>query len=35
MNAKLRVPTYLQASTDAGGPARVAWLAALRTGSTS
>ncbi len=29
MNAKLRVPTYLQASTDAGGPARVAWLAAL------
>ncbi len=23
------MPTYLQASTDAGGPARVAWLAAL------
>jgi streptomycin 6-kinase len=29
MKAKLRVPTYLQASTDAGGPARVEWLAAL------
>ena len=29
MTAKLRVPTYLQASTDVGGPARVAWLAAL------
>ena len=29
MNAKLRVPTYLQASTDVGGPARVEWLAAL------
>jgi len=29
MPAKLRVPTYLQASTDAGGPARVKWLAAL------
>ena len=29
MTAKLRVPTYLQASTDAGGPARVKWLAAL------
>jgi streptomycin 6-kinase len=29
MSAKLRVPTYLQASIDAGGPARVAWLAAL------
>jgi streptomycin 6-kinase len=27
--AKLRVPTYLQFSTDVGGPARVAWLAAL------
>ena len=23
------MPTYLQASTDVGGPARVAWLAAL------
>ena len=29
MAPKLRVPTYLQASTDAGGPARVEWLAAL------
>lgn len=29
MTAKLRVPTYLQASTDVGGPARVVWLAAL------
>jgi streptomycin 6-kinase len=29
MSAKLRVSTYLQASTDAGGPARVEWLAAL------
>ena len=29
MTAKLRVPTYLQASTDVGGPARVEWLAAL------
>jgi streptomycin 6-kinase len=29
MTAKLRVPRYLQASTDAGGPARVEWLAAL------
>jgi streptomycin 6-kinase len=28
MHAKLRVPTYLQASTDVGGPARVDWLAA-------
>ncbi|HEX4906285.1 MAG TPA: aminoglycoside phosphotransferase family protein [Acidimicrobiales bacterium] len=27
--AELRVPTYLQHSTDAGGPARVVWLAAL------
>ena len=27
--AKLRVPAYLRASTDLGGPARVAWLAAL------
>jgi streptomycin 6-kinase len=27
--ATLRVPTYLQASTDVGGPARVAWLDAL------
>jgi streptomycin 6-kinase len=27
--AKLRVPSYLQASTDVGGPARVEWLAAL------
>jgi len=25
----IRVPTYLQAATDAGGPARVEWLAAL------
>jgi streptomycin 6-kinase len=25
----LRVPSYLQASTDAGGPVRAAWLAAL------
>ncbi|MGH9275812.1 MAG: aminoglycoside phosphotransferase family protein [Acidimicrobiales bacterium] len=29
MTAKLRVPTYLQASTDLGGPARAQWLAAL------
>jgi streptomycin 6-kinase len=29
MRAKLRVPTYLQASTDVGGPARVEWLATL------
>ncbi len=29
MTSSLRVPKYLQASTDAGGPARVAWLAAL------
>lgn len=29
MAARLRVPTYLQFSTDVGGPARVAWLAAL------
>jgi streptomycin 6-kinase len=29
MTAKLRVPTYLQASTDLGGPARAEWLAAL------
>jgi hypothetical protein len=29
MTAKLRVPAYLQASTDVGGPARVEWLAAL------
>ena len=29
MTAKLRVSTYLQASTDVGGPARVEWLAAL------
>jgi streptomycin 6-kinase len=29
MSAELRVPTYLQASIDAGGPARVTWLAAL------
>jgi streptomycin 6-kinase len=29
MSAELRVPTYLQASIDAGGPARVRWLAAL------
>jgi streptomycin 6-kinase len=27
--AKLRVPTYLQASTDVGGPARAEWLSAL------
>jgi streptomycin 6-kinase len=27
--AKLRIPTYLQASTDAGGSARAEWLAAL------
>lgn len=27
--AKLHVPAYLQASTDRGGPARAAWLAAL------
>ena len=30
MTGKLRVPAYLQASTDVGGPARVEWLAALR-----
>ena len=29
VTAKLRVPTYLQASTDVGGAPRVAWLAAL------
>jgi hypothetical protein len=29
MTARLRVPTYLQASTDVGGPARMEWLAAL------
>lgn len=29
VNAKLRVPAFLQASTDVGGPARVEWLAAL------
>jgi len=29
MTARLRVPTYLQAATDTGGPARVEWLAAL------
>ncbi len=29
MSAKVRVPKYLQASTDAGGPARAQWLAAL------
>jgi streptomycin 6-kinase len=29
VTAKLRVPAYLQASTDIGGPARVEWLAAL------
>jgi streptomycin 6-kinase len=29
MTARLRVPTFLQASTDLGGPGRVAWLAAL------
>ncbi|MGH2599918.1 MAG: hypothetical protein ACRDZN_05150 [Acidimicrobiales bacterium] len=29
MTAELRVPTYLQASTDVGEPARVEWLAAL------
>ena len=29
MTAKLRIPTRLQASTDAGGPARTEWLAAL------
>ncbi len=29
MNGKLRVPTYLQASTDIGGPARAAWLGVL------
>jgi streptomycin 6-kinase len=29
MTAKVRVPTYLQASTDLGGPARAEWLAAL------
>jgi streptomycin 6-kinase len=27
--ARLRIPTYLRASTDVGGPARVEWLAAL------
>jgi streptomycin 6-kinase len=29
MTVELRVPTYLQASTDLGGPARVEWLAEL------
>ena len=29
VTAMLRVPTYLRASTDAGGPARVEWLAEL------
>jgi streptomycin 6-kinase len=29
ITTKLRVPTYLQASTDVGGPSRVEWLAAL------
>ena len=29
MNVPLRVPTYLQASTDVGGEARGRWLAAL------
>jgi streptomycin 6-kinase len=29
MASRLRIPTYLQFSTDAGGPERVAWLAAL------
>ena len=29
MNVPFRVPTYLQASTDAGGDARRTWLAAL------
>jgi streptomycin 6-kinase len=29
MTPRLRVPAYLQFSTDVGGPARVAWLAAL------
>lgn len=29
MTVKLRVPAYLQFSTDVGGPSRVAWLAAL------
>jgi streptomycin 6-kinase len=29
VTAKLRVPEYLQASTDVGGPERVKWLAAL------
>jgi streptomycin 6-kinase len=29
VTARLRVPAFLQASTDVGGPARVAWLAAL------
>lgn len=29
MTAKLRIPTYLQAATKAGGPARTEWLAAL------
>jgi streptomycin 6-kinase len=29
VTSKLRIPTYLQASTDIGGPERVEWLAAL------
>jgi len=29
VTVRLRVPTYLQASTDVGGPARAEWLAAL------
>ncbi len=29
MTARVRVPTYLQASTDVGGPERVDWLTAL------
>jgi streptomycin 6-kinase len=29
MTGRLRVPAYLRFSTDVGGPARVAWLAAL------
>jgi hypothetical protein len=29
MTAKLRMPTYLQASTDVGGQARMEWLVAL------
>jgi streptomycin 6-kinase len=29
MSPRLRIPSYLQFSTEAGGPARVAWLAAL------